>query len=401
MELLVKLYEIHSKSGNEKNMRDFVENCCRNLGAETTVDEAGNLYAVKGDAETYPCVVSHLDQVQVHHAPDFMVKMQGNVIYAFSESFKGTQGLGADDKNGIWICLKALAKYKAIKVAFFVGEETGCVGSGKADMDFFSNVRFVLQCDRRGNSDFITSIYSTELCGADFIKDVHAEDFGYKETSGMLTDSYTLKRKGLGVACCNISCGYYSPHTDGEVTVVSDLCNCFNFVCNIIENCTRVYKHEYVAPSYNPMTTNHYAGYHMNGKWYPSGCGNNGSFNSSYDDDLYDGYDDEYLARCYSKVAEEETEAAKDAEKESEKEIEKVLTVKREKTKQEEAEDEAFDELYEVLHSNPYMSFDEYWDWYGQYIQHLRKRKARRLYDEIRSDLSDYYKSHIWHYGGC
>jgi hypothetical protein len=30
------------------------------------------------------------------------------------------------------------------------------VGSGKADMSFFRDCRFVVQCDRRGHSDMVT-----------------------------------------------------------------------------------------------------------------------------------------------------------------------------------------------------------------------------------------------------
>jgi hypothetical protein len=36
------------------------------------------------------------------------------------------EGLGADDKNGIWIALQCLKKYDTVKVAFFVSEEVGC-----------------------------------------------------------------------------------------------------------------------------------------------------------------------------------------------------------------------------------------------------------------------------------
>ena len=154
------------------------------------------------------------------------------------------RGLGADDKNGVWICLKCLMKYDNLKVAFFVGEEIGCVGSSKANMDFFKDVRFVIQCDRRGSNDLIASICSTEIASKELIEATGHEQFGYHLEEGMMTDVLTLKENGLQVSAVNMSCGYYDPHSDHEFTVKRDLLNCLSFVEHIIENCTGVYNHQ-------------------------------------------------------------------------------------------------------------------------------------------------------------
>lgn len=68
-----------------------------------------------------------------------------------------------------------------MKCAFFVGEETGCVGSGRAEMDFFNDCCFVIQCDRMGNSDIVTRINCTPLCSEEFIMAVEPEKYGYSE----------------------------------------------------------------------------------------------------------------------------------------------------------------------------------------------------------------------------
>ena len=158
---------------------------------------------------------------------------------------RSQQGLGADDKNGIWVALKCLLSFDVLKVAFFVSEEIGCVGSSAADMTFFNDARFVLQCDRRGAHDLITVAGWTKLCNGAFVEAIQPKLFGYKEEEGMLTDVLTLKENGLGVCCVNISCGYYAPHTDYEVTNIPDLMNCLAFVEHIINTCTDVYPHEY------------------------------------------------------------------------------------------------------------------------------------------------------------
>lgn len=108
---------------------------------------------------------------------------------------------------------------------------------------FFNDVRFVIQPDRKGNSDLITSIGFSELCSDEFIKAVKPEEWGYKENNGLLTDVMVLKGNGMGVSCVNLSCGYYNAHSDHEITVKKDLMKGLLFVEHIIEDCTAVYPH--------------------------------------------------------------------------------------------------------------------------------------------------------------
>jgi hypothetical protein len=246
MKLLKQLYEIHSPSGKEKRLRTFIETyVARNIpGARFTVDGTGNLFITKGRAESYPCLVAHLDQVQRLHSKDFRAVETRDIIFGYSPSKRRQEGLGADDKNGIWIALQCLARYDVLKVAFFVGEEAGCVGSRAADLAFFADCRFVIEPDRRGHADLITQIAWQSLCSEEFIADICPERFGYKPEEGMMTDIEMLRDNGLVLSCINLSCGYYEPHTDHEFTVKADLFNCLCFVQYIIEHCTKTYPHE-------------------------------------------------------------------------------------------------------------------------------------------------------------
>ena len=247
MELLSRPYSIHSMSGREKKIKRFIKRHVLSVcpDAEIDTDLSGNMYITRGKSETYPCIVAHLDQVQNKHSDDFQVVMGEDIVCAFSPSHKMQQGLGADDKNGIWIALKCLEKYDTIKVAFFVSEEIGCIGSSNAVMGFFDDCRFVVEPDRRGSSDLITEISWTQLCSEEFLQDIGYEAYGYKPTNGLMTDVLTLKENGLGVSCINMSCGYYEPHTNNEFTSIPDLMNALHFVEHIIETCTKVYPHEY------------------------------------------------------------------------------------------------------------------------------------------------------------
>lgn len=244
---LKQLYEIFSPSNREKKMRRHIKRVCTQIGARVEVDKAGNVLVTKGDAESYPCVAAHIDQVQDRHARDFRVIKADDTILGFSPKQREQQGLGADDKNGIWIALEMLRQFDVLKCAFFVGEEIGCVGSSQVDMAFFSDVRFVIQADRRGAHDLITNISGDDLCSAEFLQEINAAKFGYEETHGLMTDVLELSERGVGVSCINFSCGYYDPHTDEETTSWRDLCNARDFAEYIIENCTKVYSHTNVS----------------------------------------------------------------------------------------------------------------------------------------------------------
>lgn len=241
-ELLKDMYRIHSMSGREQKLSRFVKAYIGShiKGASVTVDGNGNMLVVKGESDTYPCLCAHLDQVQNTHPDDFMCIDAGDDIIGYSPNKHRSCGLGADDKNGLFVALECLSEYDVLKCAFFVGEEAGGVGSRRVDMSFFGDCRFCLQIDRRGNSDFVTFI-GGKICSDVFISDIGLERYGYTESYGAFTDIQNLISRGVGISCANMSCGYYNPHTDMEVSSKTDIEKCHRLVCHIIETCTRTY----------------------------------------------------------------------------------------------------------------------------------------------------------------
>ena len=72
MELLKKLYKVYSPSEKERAMIKFIWNYTKRIiDTKIEADTAGNLYITKGEAESYPCIVAHLDQVQRLHSKEF------------------------------------------------------------------------------------------------------------------------------------------------------------------------------------------------------------------------------------------------------------------------------------------------------------------------------------------
>lgn len=118
-------------------------------------------------------------------------------------------------------------------------------------MQFFDDCRYVVQIDRKGNKDFITTAAGQELCGDGFYEVTEAAKYGYIKTVGAMTDIMQLKENGLNIAGCNLSCGYYNPHTDNENTNLADLQNCFNLCLHILDKVTTVQPHTPIRTYYN------------------------------------------------------------------------------------------------------------------------------------------------------
>ena len=91
---------------------------------EIRMDILGNLYITKGETGIgYPTLVCHMDQVQTLHSEDFEVRQEGDMLYGWSEQNQQREGLGADDKNGIYIAIRCLEECPRLKVFMAVGEK--------------------------------------------------------------------------------------------------------------------------------------------------------------------------------------------------------------------------------------------------------------------------------------
>lgn len=278
MKDLIELYHISSPSHKEDEMHEHIIKKLCNIGLTVNVDSANNIYGQFGKGETYPCIVAHTDEVHQAKPEDFEVLEHKGNYFGFSDDEKDFVGIGADDKNGIWIALKIAKAFvkaeKPIKVAFFPGEECGCIGSSKAELDFFKDCRFVLQCDRRGGSDFITKANGVDLCSKEFLSAVAPllKKYGYKETCGLTTDVYELKCNELAISVANMSCGYYNAHTNREMTNISELKNALE-LANKIMQLKDVFPHKAeivkTAWTWNNGYKYDYNGYY-NGNWQSS-----------------------------------------------------------------------------------------------------------------------------------
>ena len=259
-QLLIEILGWQSESYKEKEqiiptLKQYLESL---EDQSFTVDEDahGNIYVTKGKADLYPCIVSHLDQVHKYN-PNKTIVANGDYLMAFDGARQ--IGTGGDDLVGVFMCLSLLDAIDNIKIAFFLQEEVGCIGSYKADLSFFDDCMFIGQADRKGNEDFINHSNGVKLFDdefSDFVKPI-LENYKYKECTGVATDAGALSKRNVGIACFNISCGYYNAHTSTEYVCISDVHNCYELLTDLIRSADKrfVYNRPVLQPVTRPISS--------------------------------------------------------------------------------------------------------------------------------------------------
>jgi putative aminopeptidase FrvX len=252
LELLKETLSIQSKANDDKDMIEFIEKFIQRTFSNSSkkpkvnVDTYGNIYVTKGKTKLYPCIVSHIDTVHSREI-GFKVYQHNTTLFAWSDAGKQV-GIGGDDKVGVYVCLQALHDFDNIKVVFFRDEEIGCKGSKSANMNFFKDCAYVLQCDRKGATDFITYSNGVDLSSKEFqekLKELNTfNDCKFTFEKGSSTDVGQLKNNGLEICCANISSGYYAAHTSYETVSISDVSKTYDLVSEVIVKMTnKPWKH--------------------------------------------------------------------------------------------------------------------------------------------------------------
>jgi tripeptide aminopeptidase len=232
--LLLDTMRIQSKSYKSEHMEKFIVDQINAMDLGHSRDKYGNIYVTKGNADLYPTMVSHIDTVHDINYNAELVQLN-DMLMAVDNKTAERYGIGGDDKVGVYITLSMLDAFDNFKAVFFKDEEVGCIGSSKADFSFFDDSTIVLECDRKGIDDFVTSIGGTKLSDETFITDIQDILDVYKRTtcSGGITDVGEIAEKNT-VQVANMSCGYYDPHSDNEYIKVSEVEStkdmCFNIL---------------------------------------------------------------------------------------------------------------------------------------------------------------------------
>ena len=212
------------------------------------IDQDGFLYA-KG---TVPVLlVAHMDTVH---------KEQCKEIINVNGKLSSPQGIGGDDRCGVFIIMNLVKKLKC-SVLLCEDEETGGVGARKfTDAVYERNdnngniikekyiehldVNYMIEFDRKGNNDAV--FYSGDKKEfIDFIEDATGFKFAY----GSFSDISVLM-PAAKLSAVNLSSGYYNAHTISEYVMYDEMIDTIDAATALIkENCEKPF--EYVAKTYS------------------------------------------------------------------------------------------------------------------------------------------------------
>ena len=211
-------------------------------------------------------LVAHMDTVHK--------ELPKEIVYA-NGTISSPQGIGGDDRCGIYMILEILKKHDC-HVLFTEDEEIGCIGTDKFINSILADqlkgkFQYLVELDRKGDKDAV--FYE---CDNPKFEKFITKEF-WKTNYGSFTDIVDLSPV-LKAASVNFSCGYYKAHSKDEYVVLAEMENNIKEVCALIERTTPEDTYEYIeAKSYfSKKYGSYYGGYY-------------GGYDS-WDYDWYDGY---------------------------------------------------------------------------------------------------------------
>ena len=140
-----------------------------------------------------------------------------NEHYPDGDFLQSPQGIGGDDRCGVYVCMKMAEEKHKPAILLFEDEEIGCVGASKfVKAKEQLSVKFLVEFDRGG----CNNVVFYELDNPEFKNDI--EDItGYEIQEGTYSDICVIAPY-LGVAACNITAGYYNEHKAERELVLID-----------------------------------------------------------------------------------------------------------------------------------------------------------------------------------
>lgn len=204
---LVKLDQYTLKMSLEAVLKKYYDN---------VISEDGFLYAKGSDV----MVTAHMDTVHKETVKKIkIVKTKGET------KLWSPQGIGGDDRCGIWIILNILRKTSLRPTILFCeDEEIGRVGAKKftkAYPEFAKDLRYIIELDRKGKDE---AVYYE--CGNEDFYDYIEKTTDFEHDFGSYSDITELCEKG-DIAGVNLSVGYYRQHTLEEYVVFEEMENSY------------------------------------------------------------------------------------------------------------------------------------------------------------------------------
>ena len=203
---------------------------------DTVIENEKFIYAI-GDIDI--ALMAHLDTV-------FPEKEKNIFCDREREIFWSPEGLGADDRAGVYAILEILIKYKKRPhVIFTLDEELGGIGAKELAKikNPFSNLKYIIQLDRRGKDDCV--FYNCD--NEEFEK--YIESFGFVTNLGSYSD-ISFVCPAWKIAGVNLSVGYENEHSYMEYLNFTILKATIQKVLNMLDAANEASIFKYCTSNY-------------------------------------------------------------------------------------------------------------------------------------------------------
>lgn len=183
-------------------------------------------------------LVAHMDTVFKTPPTNIYYDRESGVIWS-------PEGLGADDRAGIFLILKILQSGFRPTVIFTADEEIGAIGAEALVGDLKScpcELKYIIELDRRGTNDCVFYDCNNE----NFVK--YIESFGFVEAMGSFSD-ISIICPDWGVAGVNLSVGYEDEHSYIETLHVRPMLKTLEKVIKMLQR-NEIPSFEYI-PKYS------------------------------------------------------------------------------------------------------------------------------------------------------
>lgn len=235
---------------SQKTLKKYVTEELKKTYKDVVVDD-GFVFA---QGEFPVLLVAHMDTVHQ--------KLPEVIIYnSKTKSLSSPQGIGGDDRCGVYMILEIIKKYNC-SVLFCEDEEVGGVGARKFTRNKLTDklkFHYILEFDRKGDKDAV--FYD---CDNEDFEEFITEEF-YETAYGTFSDISIIAPE-LGCAAVNLSCGYYKAHTNQEYVVIPEMEASIEAACKILERTGKYDEYEYIEAKYS--YNSFYSGYNDIEKYY-------------------------------------------------------------------------------------------------------------------------------------
>ena len=190
-------------------------------------------------------LVAHVDTVFKERPEDIFYDRVENVLWS-------PQGLGADDRAGVFAIINIVKSGLRPHIIFTTGEEMGGLGARVLtyiEPKPFAEMKYIIQLDRRGENDCI--FY--ECDNVKFIE--YIKSFGFNEEYGSFSDISELCPTWK-IAGVNLSIGYINEHSLIEILYVDYFLSTVEKVKKMLKDVNNINSFEYIPALYSLSSLN-------------------------------------------------------------------------------------------------------------------------------------------------